>query len=88
LRRCFDCVIPVFTFTIASLLGATERFGAPADAGLLLRWAGAAVLLFGGQAHSAASSALGNLLNRAQLPGLAAYLVSGSPAGERYPPLR
>jgi len=80
------CVIPVFTFTIAVLLG-HERFGARRIAGLLLALTGAAVLVFGGQAQFGGEHALGNLLIVLNCLGYAAYLVLVRPLAQRYPPL-
>jgi drug/metabolite transporter (DMT)-like permease len=80
------CVIPVFTFTIAVLLG-HERFGARRIGGLLLALAGAAVLIFGGQAEFGGEHALGNLLIVLNCLGYAAYLVLVRPLAQRYPPL-
>jgi len=80
------CVIPVFTFTIAVLLG-HERFGARRIAGLLLALAGAAVLVFGGRAQFGGEHALGNLLIVLNCLGYAAYLVLVRPLAQRYPPL-
>jgi len=80
------CVIPVFTFTIAVLLG-HERFGARRIWGLLLALCGAAVLIFGGQAEFGGEHALGNLLIMLNCLGYAAYLVLVRPLAQRYAPL-
>ena len=81
------CVIPVFTFTIAVLLG-HERFGARRIAGLLLALAGAALLvIFGGGAEFGGDHTLGNLLIVLNCLGYAAYLVLVRPLARRYPPL-
>jgi drug/metabolite transporter (DMT)-like permease len=80
------CLIPVFTFTIAVLLG-HERFGARRSAGLLLALAGAAVLVFGGQAELGGEHALGSVLIALNCLGYAAYLVLVRPLAQRHPPL-
>jgi drug/metabolite transporter (DMT)-like permease len=80
------CLIPVFTFSLAVLLG-HERFGARRISGLLLALLGAAVLVFGGQAELGGEHALGNVLIALNCLGYAAYLVLVRPLALRYPPL-
>lgn len=79
------CLIPVFTFTIAGVLG-HERFGARRIAGLVLALAGAAVLV-AGHAELGAEHVLGNLLIAGNCAGYAAYLVLVRSLARRHPPL-
>jgi drug/metabolite transporter (DMT)-like permease len=79
------CLIPVFTFSFAGLLG-HERFGARRIAGLLLALAGAA-LLVAGQAELGGEHVLGNLLIVLNCLGYSAYLVLVRPLTRRHPPL-
>ncbi|MBK7645526.1 MAG: DMT family transporter [Planctomycetes bacterium] len=80
------CLIPVFTFTIAVLLG-HETFGRRRVVGLLLALCGAAVLVFGGQAELGGEHTLGNVLIALNCLGYAAYLVLVRPLAQRHPPL-
>lgn len=79
------CLIPVFTFTIAAVLG-HERFGARRVGGLLLALAGAAVLV-AGQAELGGEHTLGNLLIAGNCAGYATYLVLVRPLAQRHPPI-
>jgi drug/metabolite transporter (DMT)-like permease len=79
------CLIPVFTFSIAAVLG-HERFGARRIGGLLLALCGAGVLV-AGQAELGGEHTLGNLLIVGNCLGYAAYLVMVRPLAQRHPPL-
>lgn len=79
------CLIPVFTFTIAGVLG-HERFGARRIGGLALALAGAAVLV-AGHAELGVEHVAGNLLIAGNCAGYAAYLVLVRSMARRHPPL-
>ena len=79
------CLIPVFTFTIAGVLG-HERFGARRIGGLVLALSGAAVLV-AGHAELGPEHVLGNLLIAGNCAGYAAYLVLVRSLARRHPPL-
>ena len=80
------CLIPVFTFVIAALVG-QEYFSAVRLAGVLLALAGTLPLLFDDGLHSLGRYGFGNLLMVANALCYSAYLIVSKPLARRYPPL-
>lgn len=79
------CLIPVFTFGIAAVVG-QEPFSARRLAGVLIALAGLLPLLFEHGLHLGRYG-LGNLLMAGNALCYSAYLVVAKPLAPRYPPL-
>ena len=80
------CLIPVFTFTIASLAG-RETFVPRRALGVLVALASALPLFFSRGAELSSAHATGNLLMSINMLSYALFLVFSKPLTQRHPPL-
>jgi drug/metabolite transporter (DMT)-like permease len=80
------CLIPVFTFVIAGLVG-QETFNPVRLLGVLVALGGTLPLLFEHGFHGLGRYGLGNLLMAGNALCYSAYLVVSKPLAGRYPPL-